>query len=235
MRAPLPKVNIVIPCHNYEEFVAEAVESVLGQTYRDWTLTLIDDGSTDGSLDIMRRYEELPGVRIIEQPNSGVSRARNAGIAAVGSEYVLTLDADDLLDATFLEKTVPVLDADASLGLVYTWMMYFGEQELLIENSEYEFEVLLRENFVNTTSLFRRAAWAQVGGFDTEIGGYEDWEFWIALGEKGWFGKVVPEPLFRYRRHGDSLVVQHDSMGDIIVSRIKAKHAALYAKGVADE
>jgi glycosyltransferase involved in cell wall biosynthesis len=228
-RRATPKVNVVVPCHDYAEFVAEAIESVLAQTYQDLALTLVDDGSTDGSLEIMRRYEHLPSVTIIEQKNEKVSRARNAGIEAVESEYVLTLDADDLIHPTFLAKTVSVLDADPSLGLVYTWMVYFGDQQLLIPNPEYDFRVLVQENFVNTTSLFRRRAWEDVGGFDPDIGGYEDWEFWIALGEKGWYGKVVPEPLFFYRRHDASLVDSHDAMKDTILERIRAKHLALYS------
>jgi glycosyltransferase involved in cell wall biosynthesis len=227
--APLPKVNVVVPCYNYEEFVGVAIESVLAQTYPDWVLTLVDDGSTDGSVEIMRGYEGNPRVTLIEQHNAGPARARNNAIEAVASEYVLCLDADDLISPEFVEKTVPLLDADQSLGFVYTYMLYFGDQELLIRNSEYDFELLKRENFVNIASLFRREAWSAVGGFEPDLG-YEDWDFWLSLGERGWHGRLVPEPLFGYRRHGVSRVQADSANEAAVIAAIHRRHPALYGE-----
>ncbi|NTU71288.1 MAG: glycosyltransferase family 2 protein [Coriobacteriia bacterium] len=223
-----PRVNIVITCHNYGEFVSDAIQSALDQSFEDFVVTVVDDGSTDDSLEVIRSFAEDPRVRVIDQANAGVCAARNAGIAAVESEFAVTLDADDLIHPDFLSFTVAALDENPSAGFAYTWMVYFGLQELLIASQPYDFDNLLRENYVNTTSLFRRSAWEAAGGYDDSIGGYEDWDFWISMGESGLGGIIVPEPLFAYRRHGASLVDLHDESRERLKERIKAKHHAAY-------
>jgi glycosyltransferase involved in cell wall biosynthesis len=224
-----PKVNVVIPCYNYAGYVEEAIGSVLLQTYKDYVLTLVNDGSTDDSLSVLRRYEGRPGVVVVDQANQGLSAARNAGISAVESLYVLTLDADDLILPTFLEKTVPLMESDSGLGFVYTYIAYFGDEHVLVRNHPYDFQVLKYDNFVNSCTLFRRDAWVMAGGFNTEmVYGCEDWDFWINVAKRGWPGRLVPEPLFLYRRHGVSMVSGVADNRERIVGQIRANHPEIY-------
>src|SRR5437899_2196138 len=109
----MPKVSVVVPCYNAQQYLARTLESVRSQTLHDWECIVVDDGSTDRSAAVVDAYvEDDARVRLLRQPNAGVSRARNAGYAASRpeSEYLLFLDADDVLEARMLETLVGHLD-----------------------------------------------------------------------------------------------------------------------------
>ena len=92
-----PIVSVVMPVYNTEAYLTDSVESILGQTFLDWELICVDDGSSDGSLDILRRYERSdPRVRVITRPNTGVARARNDGMRVAGGRYIAAMDSDDV-------------------------------------------------------------------------------------------------------------------------------------------
>ena len=111
-----PLVSIIMPCYNGEAFLAEAVGSVLAQTFRDFELIVVDDGSTDGSADILARY--VDPVRVIRQTNRGVSAARNVGIAAARGDFIAFLDADDTWESEFLDEMVKGM-ADPRTAIAY--------------------------------------------------------------------------------------------------------------------
>ncbi|ACY48037.1 glycosyltransferase family 2 protein [Rhodothermus marinus] len=117
----MPRVTIVIPLYNTERFIADALESVLAQTFTDWECVVVNDGSTDRSAEIVARYVERdPRIRLVHQPNQGVCAARNTGAAHASpdSEYLFFLDADDMLEPEALERLVAYLDAHPEVGLV---------------------------------------------------------------------------------------------------------------------
>lgn len=228
-----PKISIIIPCYNYGRFITETVESVLAQTLKNFEIIIIDDGSTDQkTLGVLEKLKEMhPEIKIIHQANGGPANARNNGIRISQGEYFLPLDADDMIKPIMLEKCYEEIAKDPKLGMVYTWVHFFGNDDAVWKNSDYNFFDLLHANQATVSALVRKEAWEEVGGYDESMrDGYEDWEFWISLGEKGWFGKLIREPLFNYRKHGTSTNMGAELKHDSIVKYIREKHSVLYSK-----
>jgi glycosyltransferase involved in cell wall biosynthesis/peptidoglycan/xylan/chitin deacetylase (PgdA/CDA1 family) len=196
-----PTVTVVIPCYNLGAYVNEAVQSVLDQTYPNFEILLIDDGSTDPVTRLLFASYRRPRTRILRTENQGLARTRNLGIREAAGRYVSFLDADDLFEPTFLERTVSVLEADPSVAFASCWLVGFGEASFLWTPATCDFPHLLAEDTVCTAALTRREALVSVGGFDDAmpVPGYEDWDLAIGLVERGLRGRIVPEMLFRYR------------------------------------
>jgi glycosyltransferase involved in cell wall biosynthesis len=197
-----PLVSIVIASYNYGPYLGEAIESVLGQTHEPRQVVVVDDGSRDGSVDVARRYP----IQVIVQPNQGVSAARNRGAAACSGEYIMFLDADDVLEADYVQKCLRALTAaPPHVAYAYTGMRYFGAEEKVWDSRPFDAGHLLRGNFVHASALIRHRVFQESGGFDTRWRlGHEDYELWIRLLKLGYEGVLVPEPLLRYRRHASS-------------------------------
>jgi glycosyltransferase involved in cell wall biosynthesis len=208
-RATTPAVSVIILCHNYARYLPEAVASVWNQTFRNFEIIVVDDGSTDDSLAVAHRLasETHSGIpfRVVHLHDVGPTKARRLGAEQARGKYILPLDADDRIAPDFLAKTEMLLEADPKLGFAYVDTVFFGDREQRHHQPEYDYDRLCRENFISYCSLIRIAAFDDVGGYDAENWGYyEDWDLWIRLGTKGWFGRHIPEPLFFYRHHFDS-------------------------------
>lgn len=226
-------VSVIIPCFNQGRFLGESIESVIDQTFRDFEIIIVNDGSTEEhTLKILAELEKkYPNFSIIHQENRGLAGARNAGIKASKGEFFLPLDADDTIEPTMLEKCHEEITKNQKLGMVYSWVHFFGNDESIWENSGYNFYDLLSANQLTACALVRKKAWEEVGGYDEKMKyGYEDWEFWIRLGKSDWFGKLVKEPLFNYRRHGESMISGSELKHYEIVKYIRTKHKGLYSK-----
>jgi peptidoglycan/xylan/chitin deacetylase (PgdA/CDA1 family)/GT2 family glycosyltransferase len=196
-------IAVVIPCFNLGEFLAETVASVMAQTRPAAEIVVVDDGSDDpGTLGVLARLPELTGGRgrVERVPHAGVALARDHGCRVTSAPYVLWLDADDLLDRTFLEKTADRLDGDPALDFAATGTEMFGEASgAWLPPEPHELIRHLAEGSFCITSLFRRRLWEQIGGCDPGLPAAEDWDFWLRALERGHRGAVVPEHLFRYR------------------------------------
>jgi glycosyltransferase involved in cell wall biosynthesis len=196
-----PHVSVIIPCYNQGKYIEEAVESVLAQSYDDLEIIIVDDGSTDGET---RRFLEgyaPPKTRILYSENKGVSHARNLGIQEASGSYILPLDGDDKIAATYVEKAVRVLDADAKMGIVYCEADFFGSKTGPWKLPAYRFPDILVGNSIFCTAMFRKSDWAKVGGYKESMrSGWEDWEFWLSLIEAGAGVFQIPETLFYYRQ-----------------------------------
>lgn len=230
---PRRRVGIVIPCHNYGTYLREAVESVLGQNYRDWELIIVNDGSTDCSVSEAKRLiAENPQapITLIEQDRQGLSIARNTGISRCATEYILPLDADDKLHPAMLEKCVALLDANPGIGIAYTDWQYFGLRHDICAAPEYDFHRLCHKgNLFVCAALMRREAWAKTGGFNPNMAmGLEDWDFWISCGEQGFFGKRIPEVLFYYRTKKTGVNIHAQRHFKELWCQIILNHPGLY-------
>lgn len=229
-----PKVSVVIPCYNYEQYLEEAVESVIAQTFQDFEIIIVDDGSTDSSQEVarglMKKHAEKE-ILLITQKNKGLASTRNAGIAKAQGKYILPLDADDKIAPQTLEKMVEVLDNDPKMGLVYSWVQCFGDNDDLIKSRKYDFNILKRPScFINCSSLFRRKAWEITGGYNPKMKwGWEDLEFWINCGKHRFYGKLIPEPLLHWRRHGKTMThtVTEKHLNEL-AGMIRSLHPELY-------
>lgn len=187
-------VLVVIPCYNQAAYLAEAIESALAQTY-PVDVFVVDDGSTDGAAAVARRHP----VRYVWQQNRGVSAARNRGISSGSHAWVLPLDADDRLEPGMVEALIGLDDIAGSSVLT------FGSTEApwgppLAHPTLANF---LEANHCIMSSLYRRAVWATIGGYDEAMrDGGEDWDFWIRAAAAGFTFTIVSDRLFRYRVYG---------------------------------
>lgn len=226
-----PLISVVVPCYNYGEYLVETIDSVLYSTFIDLEIIVVDDGSNDpATIEVLQSIKDKPKTRIMHQSNKGVAAARNNGIAAANGKYILPLDAEDLIHPTFLEKACWIMEFYPEVGFVSSWVKAFGTEKWTNDSPQYNFYNQLFHNYICGTSLIRKEAFIQAGGYKSNfvVMGYEDWDFWISLGEKGWYGFQIFERLFFYRRHGRSMIHQAIEHHDELVNQIHARHPALY-------
>jgi glycosyltransferase involved in cell wall biosynthesis len=196
---------------------------------------VVDDGSTDPrTVAALDEAAELTGVTLHRQANGGPAAARNAGIARARAAYILPLDADDWLAPTFLERTVPVLDADPAVGVVHTWVRLAGRHHGVWRTGEFSLPALLARCTIHVSSLFRRALWESCGGYDPRfVHTAEDWDLWVSAAARGWEGRCVPEVLAYYHRNGGrEAAARAPGIADEVMRTLVTKHRALYERHV---
>ena len=193
----LPRVSVVMPLYNTRAFVDQALDSALSQRYRSFEVVVVDDGSTDGSGEIARRYAERfkNRVRVITQPNAGLPAARNTALYAGRGEYFALLDADDAWHPDHLQQAMDAFDADPDLGLVHANIRRIDAEgnELGVPVRHwhpgidaYRALALREEHVACPTAVFSREAVRKVGGFDLQFThlGCEDRDLWLRIAER---------------------------------------------------
>lgn len=207
----MPKVSVVIPAYNAMTYLPDTLNSVLQQTFSDFEVLIIDDGSTDHIQAWVAQNITDSRVRLIAQANQGLSAARNTGIANAQGEYVAFLDADDLWKPTKLEVQVHYLDNNPAVGLVYNWIAVIDAEGKLtgkVWRGDIEGDVLaevLQRNIIDCPSvLVRRKCFEDVGVFDRTLRSVEDWDMWIRIATRYHFG-VTREALVYYRQHTSNM------------------------------
>ena len=214
-----PVISVIIPTFNSADYIPQALDSVLNQTYRDFEIIVVDDGSTDHTQTVLAPY--MPQIRYIWRENGGPSRARNAGIQAARGRYIAFLDADDLWVPTKLEVQAQVLDTRPEVGLVFGDTQVFDRERILVDSFlrqkrqysalaasptvEQAFLTLIRDNFIPTsTVMVRRQCIATVGMFDESLLSAEDKDLWLRIAMR--FGiACIPSVLERKRSHGSNV------------------------------
>lgn len=228
---PPPLVSVVIPCYNPAHFLDEAVASVRAQTCRPIEIILVDDGTDQP--EALRLLDSLAGGvdRFVRQGNQGLAAARNTGFRAATGEYLLPLDADDRLAPSFISECLAAFEAHPEAAFVYPDYRVFGDTAYTERLGDYNLFRLLDRNSLIYASLIRRADWELAGGYDASMRlGYEDWDFWLRLAERGRFGHHLPQVLFEYRKHGRSLLTLAREHHAEIVEKIKGNHPKLYSR-----
>ncbi|CAK8710674.1 Glycosyl transferase [Candidatus Electrothrix gigas] len=230
----MPRVSVVIPCYNQGIFVDEAIESVLAQTWQDFEIIVVNDGSTDPSTVQHLQQLDFPKTQVIHTDNQGLSSARNNGIQAAQGEYILPLDADDRIGSTYLEQAVPLLDNDVNVGIVYCKAQLFGDVTTEWLLPEFSLQRILLDNIIFCTAFFRKTDWEEAGGFDPAmIYGWEDYDFWLSLLEMGRKVFQIKEILFYYRVAADSMVRTQSRQHKVeSFARIFRKHQKLYTGNI---
>jgi len=228
-----PLVSVVIPCYRQSRYLAESVASVVAQTYTNWELFIVDDGSPDDTREIAQRLIAAHPdrrIQLITKPNGGVADARNAGVRSSRGEYWLPIDADDAIAPAFLERAVSVLAARPEVGFVYSDIEHFGGETGVYRLPPFDAETLTHlENVCSTCALVRRELFDQVGGYDAKLRHYEDWDFWIACAERGWQGHRLPEALFRYRKQRESRLPHSNQLRPRHIAAIVRSRPSLYS------
>lgn len=219
MSALTPEVSIVVPAYNVGRYLAETLDSLLAQTLTTWEAIIVNDGSTDDTLAIARRYAELDSrFRLVDQENQGISKARNAAIALCRAEAIALLDSDDIWFPEKLERQLAALQ-EQQVDLVYCRFALCdavgaplpgGDQGPtgLLQGPEL-FRLCYSSFFVlPSATMFRAETLKRFHGFDPSLRACEDWEMWLRLSSAGcrFFG--LPEVLLKYRRHPEGLSYQ---------------------------
>jgi glycosyltransferase involved in cell wall biosynthesis len=222
-------ISIVIPAYNPASFLLEAISSASAQTHPHIEIVLVNDGTNQPeSLAILEQAAKLVGV-YVEQPNRGLGVARNTGFRAAHGEYVVPLDADDLLQPAYVAECLGAI-RDSGAAFAYADFQVFGTETYQERPGEYNLYRLLDRNFLTYAALIRKQDWEKSGGYDESLKcfGYEDWEFWLRLGARNRFGRYLPKSLFRYRKHGASLYDYAHARHQEFTAYIRSLHPELY-------
>ncbi len=227
-------VSVIIPCFNLGKYIQEAVESVLNQSYQDFEIIIVNDGSTDPyTNDLLADYKQ-PKTTVISTINQGVSAARNTAIKHASGVYILPLDADDKIKPTYIEKAVEVAQNDADVKVVYCNTEYFGTSNKKIIYQHFDMRLFLLSNSIHVSGLYKRKDCLEINGYDESMrNGLEDWEFWISMLKNG--GKVhkINEYLLCYRQLPNSRQTTLNHSLDVkekTLQYIERKHIDFYIK-----
>ena len=232
-----PAVSVVVPCHNSAPWLRETVASLTAQTLRDMEIILVDDGSRDGTRDLiagLAAANPAHRIRSVFQDNAGVAAARNRGIAMARGRYILPLDADDLIAPTMLEVCTAILDSEPDAALVYTDREEFGDRNAVWTAGRFALDRLKYFNQLSYCALFRRSVWLAVGGYRTNVDGFDDWDFWIAAAALGFAGRHQPGAFLKHRKRGDSQMWSIIGNYDRLYATIMLNNRGVYSDAELD-
>jgi len=211
------KVSVIIPTYNHKKFISETIQSVLDQTFRDFEIIIIDDGSTDGTADVVKLFSD-DRIKYIYQTNCGRSYARNHALNIACGRYITFLDSDDLYLLNKLELQVAFLDAYPEFGMVYTSAYCMDEAGALLSDS-YKATVsgqiykdiafYVPVTITLPTVMARREVFDKVGGFDEKMERFEDTDMWRRI-SKCYFIGAISEPTCRLRSHSENSLLAQD-------------------------
>jgi glycosyltransferase involved in cell wall biosynthesis len=201
-------VSVVIPCYNQAHYLNDCLSTVIAQTFGDWECIIVNDGSNDNTESVAFSWvEKDPRIKYFHQSNAGLSEARNHGISMACGIYILPLDADDRINAHYLEGAMDAFAENSELKVVYSEAEYFEQKTGKWLLKDFDLKALALENMIFCTAFFKKDDWVRVGGYDPNLKyGWEDWEFWISILKDGGKVKKLPFVGFYYRIRENSMV-----------------------------
>lgn len=226
----MPVVSVVMPAFNAGRYIRPAIDSALAQTFADLEILVVDDGSTDDTAAIVARaVAKDPRVRLLRQPNGGVSVARNAALRVARGKYIALLDSDDVWHTGFLEAQIALLESRPDIAIVTANAFLLGGPRDGQPARPFPdprphptaAEMIGDETAVFIMSVFRRAVGETIGGFDETKATNEDYDFWLRAAHAGFRFLRNDTPLGQYRSHSDSLSANEVRMqrGILVVLR----------------
>lgn len=226
-----PLVSVVIPAWNMANLLGDTLRSVLDSTYSHLEVIVVNDGSTDDTAAVAHRFaEDDARVCVITQPNGGVCKARNAGIRRARGEYILPVDADNLISPTLIADAVCAIHGHAEVKAVQPRADFFGARSGEWMLPPFSLHRIARKNIMDTCALYRRADWERVGGYCEEIIAREDWDFWISVMKDG--GEVVrlPEIGLHYRMREGSKRVTDRKLKRHVIDVLNRRHPEFFER-----
>lgn len=227
-------VSVIIPTYNRAHIVTEAIESVLAQTYQSYEIIVVDDGSTDNTAEVLKKYGNK--IKYYYQDNKGVSAARNRGIREANGDFIAFLDSDDLWKSDKIEKQVIVFQENQDLGLVYSYAEFLTvstgkiqiKPRVICSNLR---DLVEKDAILPTpTVMIRKKCLADIGLFAETIPGIEDFDLWFRIAEKYTFS-FIPAVLAKARYFGPNLSSESDKMSHgylIIYNKIISKYQRIF-------
>jgi glycosyltransferase involved in cell wall biosynthesis len=225
-----PLVSVVIPCYKQAHFLREAMESVFQQTFTDWELIVVNDGSPDNASFVVKQcIGENPRIKnkvtLIEKENEGLAAARNSAIAVARGKYILPLDSDDKLDPNALNVLLTYAKDNT---VVVGDLKEFDKSESYYRPGAFNIDFLLYGNRYIYSSLYPKDCFDKIKGYSKGLFGYEDWEFWIRLAAQGVSFHHIPFKTLCYRKHGDSMINDAETKHEWIFAKIVSNNSQLY-------
>lgn len=229
-------VSIVIPCYNDAQYIELCVTSALSQTYINKEVILVDDGSNVETKAVLQKLE--PQItKLITQENLGQSVARNVGINASKGQYVLVLDSDDFFESTFVEKAIAVFLENQKTKIVtcFANLIFEKEKSYMYKPKGGTIVSFLCSNNALGSAMFKKEDWQITGGYDeTMRQGFEDWEFYIRLLQKGGVAQVIEEPLYNYRKRNNTTTQRANAVKYKLLLYLFQKHRELFKEHLDD-
>jgi len=226
-----PRVNVVMSTFNGEHYIEQAVESILHQTFADFELIIVDDGSTDRTAEILSSYDD-PRLRVIRQANAGLTASLNHGIASAQGEYIARMDDDDIATPERLSKQVAFLDAHPSIGVIGTAYRIIDEisgreWEPKVPTSDHEVRRhLIRGNpFAHSSVMLRKAVLLAAGGYDESYPHIQDYELWVRLAQQTRLVNL-PEVLTIHRFHWGTVSTNRETEALRLWLRMRIRYRA---------
>jgi glycosyltransferase involved in cell wall biosynthesis len=222
-------VSVIIPCHNQGIYLQDALDSILRQTHQNIEIIIINDGSDDNFTRHKLQEVKTLGLKVIDVSVYNPSITRNIGIENCLGEYIVPLDADDILDERFIEKSLAILLNNSNLGAVSSWTMLFGVNDSLQKYKSGGVENYIYYTNATITAIFSKKTWKEVGGYDPSmIEGAEDWDFWLGVTSRGLEIEIIEEPLFFYRIKKQSRNVEAALKFEGIKRRLTQKYEQVF-------
>ena len=217
-------IACVIPSYNQQEFLPEAIESILAQKRKPDEFVIVDDGSNDSSLDYAKSYE-VKGVKVISQVNKGLPSARNTGIMNTSTDYILFLDSDDLLMENALERIMEVAEKTDADVIAPSFRCFGTREGDVILQPQVIIQDFIGGNRLGYFSAIKRSVLLEVGGYSPKmVFGYEDWHMWFDLLKRGKKIVTTSEVLIMYRVKKHSMIHSADAHRQELLAQIDKDH-----------
>jgi hypothetical protein len=229
-----PLISVVIPCFNDGAYLPETISKLKEQTYTNFEIIVVNDGSTDEATLEVLNFISGKGVTVLHKENGRMSSARNFGVANAKGTIIAALDADDYFDPSFFEKAIKVLEIKEEVAVVTSHIQMFGDYHKVARPRGGNAFNFLFSSECPACAIVRKSCWDEVGGYDEAMKmGYEDWEFYIRITQKGWFVEVIQEKLLYYRQTSDS-TLKNDTVPrrQEIINYIIEKHKDWYIENI---
>lgn len=227
-------ISIIIPCYNDAQYIEQAVNSALNQTYTNKEVIVIDDGSNFETKTVLKKLE--PKItKLITQENKGQSTARNVGIREAKGNYILVLDSDDFFEPNFCEEAVAVIKSNLDVKIVTSHLRRFTDERTLdvFVPSGGDITTFVLHNGATGSAMFRKSDALALGGYDEQMRkGFEDWEFYIRLLASGGNAKVLPKLYLNYRVRNNSTTSRANKVKEELLSYIYIKNKAVFLKHI---
>lgn len=219
-----PKISVITACYNHGRYISEMIDSVLQQSFTDYEIIIVNDGSTDNSWDIIKEFER-ENIKVINSTHKGTSAARNLAIEQARASIIMNLDADDKISPDLLQKAYNVFESNCNAGIVYSDCEFFGAKNKKYNPGEYDLKSMLRNNRIISAAFFRKIDWESVGGYsDVFLYGLEDWDLWLGILTLGREVFKIRGSVVYYRTY-DNLTESRS--GRRKVDRLKSKYSKL--------
>lgn len=224
------KISVVLPCFNDAEFIEQAIDSVLKQSFKCHEIIVVDDGSNKLTKDVLINIKHKIS-KLITQENRGQSVARNIGIKNATGNFILVLDSDDFFEPSFCEEAILIFknNKDTKIVTCYANLLVNDKLALIYKPSGGELKNFLTDNEALGSAMFKKEDWIDCGGYDESMNeGFEDWEFYINLLKKGGNAKVIPLPLYNYRKRENTTTARANLKKYELIRYIHKKHKTLF-------